>query len=406
MNQHMSEGLSCTLVTVQDINACPDYWNSSYYPLFNDSQAHIREFCKDAYEDWGTSYVLIAGDSDTIPARQLYYEYEGNVDSDLYWSNLDNSFNADHNTQWGEEGDSGFDPYSELFIGRVTCDTPQDASNWLTKSFYYADATDQDYLDNGGFFAGDTGWVMGADTIIDFAAINGTDYWYGSDPGQWPGFLGFLFGFATWNDNNPGNMFNLSVRWTSGYPPNPGWNYGNAVGGFRNAINNDDVTLITGLGHADSQMSLDVFDSDWQTKYHNTKPFFICDLGTHCGDFDAGDGVLDTMLFYSNTTLAFGCLYNTGYGWSGADSTNTSDPLQTKLFWDYFFDIVNNSQSTNNWQLGKGLARSKDIMAPTLNWSTSSAPGSWRGTIEDRLLFADPAQLLKPPKPLNNPPYI
>jgi hypothetical protein len=154
-------------------------------------------------------------------------------------------------------------------------------------------------------------------------------------------------------------------------------------------------------------MSLDVFTSDWESRYHNTKPFFIIDFGSHCGDFDDGDdGVLDSMLFYSDTTLAFGCMYNTGYGWiGGAESTNSSDTLLTKLFWDWFFDLANNSQSTDNWQLGKGLAWSKDTLAPTLNWS-SGFSGSWRGTIEDRLLFADPAQLLKPPRALNNPPYI
>jgi hypothetical protein len=176
---------------------------------------------------------------------------------------------------------------------------------------------------------------------------------------------------------------------------------------FRNAINTDSVTLITGLGHADYTMSLDVYDSDWMTQYHNTKPFFIIDLGCHCGDFDASnDGVLDTMLFHSDQALAFGCLFATGYTWGGVQGTNSSDCLQTKLFWDYFFDIVNNSQNTDNWQLGRGVAWSKDVMAPTLNWTWSSAPGCWRGTIEDRLLFADPAQLLKPPHEQNNPPYI
>jgi hypothetical protein len=395
MNQHMSEGLSCTLVTVQDINACPDYWNSSYYPLFNDSQAHIREFCRDAYEDWGTSYVLIAGDADTIPARQLYYEYEGGVDSDLYWSNLDNSFNADHDNQWGEEGDNGFDTYSELFIGRVTCDTPQDVSNWLTKSLYYATSCDADYLENCGFYEGNSGWGGKGGAMIDYAAINGTNHW----------FFGFLYGFTTWNAVNPTNAFNLSVRWTTGSPPSPGWTYNpNAWVGFQDAINNDSVTLITGVGHADSQMSLDVYDSDWQTLYHNTKPFFICDMGSHCGDFDAGDGILDTMLFHSNTSLAFGCLYNTGYGWGSFDDlANSSDLALTKLFWDYYLDIANNSQSTSNWQLGKGLAWAKDTMAPSLNWSYL---GGWRGTIEDRLLFADPAQLLKTPHEQNHPPYI
>jgi len=404
MQKHMSEGLSSTLVTKQAIDACPDYYNAN--PLFNDSQAHIREFCRDAYEDWGIQYVLIGADAEFIAARLMDYGYENDVDADIYWSNLDNTFNADQDSYWGEEGDSGFDLYSELFIGRIPCDVPQDVSNWLSKSFYYANTTSTDYLENGGFFAGSIDWPPGNDgfdTLIDFAAINGTDHWYGSDPGQWPGFLGFLYGFQTWTVIHPDSAFNLSVRWTSGYPPNPGWISGDAISGFRNAVNNDSVTLITGIGHADNQMSLDVYASDWEILYHNTKPFFICDLGSHCGDFNSGDGVLDSMLFHSDTTLAFGCLYNTGYGWAQFDSTNSSEALQTKLFWDYFFDLANNSLSTDNWQLGKGLAWSKDVMAPTLTWGLT-----WRGTLQDRLLFADPAQLLQPPNPinLNNPPGI
>ena len=41
---------------------------------------------------------------------------------------------------------TGFDLYAELFVGRITCDVPQDVSNWLTKSFYYADSAEWDYL--------------------------------------------------------------------------------------------------------------------------------------------------------------------------------------------------------------------------------------------------------------------
>ena len=399
MQRHFTEGLSCTLVTTQEINACPDYYNATL--LFNDSQAHIREFCKDAYQDWGTQYVLLGADAEFIPARLMSNEYEYNVDSDLYWSNLDNSFNADHDSLWGEEGDSGFDAYSELFIGRIPCDIPLDVSNWLTKSFSYADSVNPDSLENGGFFAANISWGIQGDDIIDFAAIKGTDGWLGSDPGQWPEWLGFLYGFETWNIIHPDASFNLSVRWTYD-DPNPGWQQGDAVEAFRSAINNNSVTLITGIGHADSEMSLDVYSSEWATLYHNTMPFFIIDLGCHCGDIDGSDdGVLGTMLFSSDSALAFGCLYSSGYTWSGVYDTNSSDALQTKLFWDYFFDLTNNSGTPQCWRFGKALAWSKDNMAPTLNWGFS-----WRGTIQDRLLFADPAQLLKPPKPLNNPPGV
>jgi len=364
MDKHeQDDGLKCTLVVIEDISACSDYHNSD--PLFNDLEARIREFCKDAYEDWGTDYIFIGGDDEWIPARHMKYAYESNVDSDLYWSNLDNTFNDDHDALWGEEGDLGFDLYSELFIGRITCDIPQDVSNWMTKSFYYADATDEDYLENAAFYGCVTGWPCQGDDFIDFSAIKGTDNWLGPRPGAhgpYPSWAGFLFGFETWNALNPGNEYNLSQKWAA-CPPNPGWQGGSeaaAIAGLKNAINNDHVTLISGIAHAYEKMSLDVGMGSWESDYHNTKPFFIHDYGCHCGDMDAADdGVLHSMLFHSDTELAFACVYNTCYGWGSFEDTNSSSALQQKLFWDYLFDVVNNSRSIMNqvyylWDWGDG----------------------------------------------------
>ena len=400
MDKHEQEdGLNCTLVTIQDINAYSDYYNPD--SLFNDTEAHIREFCKDAYRDWGADYIFVGGDDEWIPSRHMKYEYESNVDADIYWSNLDKTFNDDHDSQWGEEGDTGFDLYSELFIGRITCDVPQDVSNWMTKSFYYADATDKDYLENAAFYGGITEWWCEGDDFIDYSAIKGTDNWLGPVPGahgKYPTWLGFQYGFETWNEVSPGNEYNLSVKWTA-EPPNPGWQGGSesaAVAGLKNAINNDQVTLISGIAHADARMSCDVDMSSWESDYHNTRPFFIHDYGCHCGDIDAAaDGVLHSMLFHSDTELAFACVYNTCYGWGSLSDTNSSSALQQKLFWDYFFDVANNSGSIMNWQLGKAMAWSKDAMAPTIDWTYSGAPGSWRAIIQGCLLFGDPAQRIK-----------
>ncbi|GAF72615.1 unnamed protein product, partial [marine sediment metagenome] len=290
MNKHASDdGLSCTLVTVQDIDACTDYHSSN--PLFNDQEAHIREFCKDAYEDWGTEYVLIGGDDEWIPARHMKTNYEANIDSDIYWSNLDNNFNDDEDYYWGEEGDNGFDLYSEIFIGRLTCDEPQDVSNWMTKSFYYADSTEPEFLEGAGFYGGNTGWNCQGDDFMDYSAIKGTDDWLGPIPGAdgpFPTWAGFQFGFETWNDENSENQYDLTEAWTA-EPPNPGWQGGSeyaAIAGFKNAINNDEIAIASGIAHANSQMSLDVGSTSWEADYHNTKPFFLHDYGCHCGDMD------------------------------------------------------------------------------------------------------------------------
>jgi len=403
MQHEGAVGLSAVKVTKQDIDACDAYQNTT--PIFNDLQAHIREFCKDAYSDWGTEYVLVAGDADTIPARLMSSDAEYNVDADLYWSNLDNSFNANQNGYWGEEGDSGFDLYSELYLGRLTCDTPQDVSNWMTKSFRYAAENDPTILDNAAFYGGDTGWNCQGDDFEDYGGVKGTSNWLGPDPGAtgpYPGWMGFEYGFESWNAIYAGVPYSMDNQWTE-EPPNPGWHggYGQGVSGLRNAINNDQVSIISGIAHADEHMSLDVYDTTWETQYHNQHPFFIHDFGCHCGDFDASDdGILDSMLFRSDTYLAFGCVYNTGYGWGAYDDTNSSSAIQQKMFWDYFFDLANNSGSVASWQFGKGHAFSKDEMAPTIDWDSY---GSCRETIQCCLLFGDPAQLFKPVRS-NTPP--
>ena len=395
-----AEGLETTIVAVEDITACSDYYNST--SLFNDSQAQIREFLRDAYQDWGLEYVLIAGDHDgsaAIPRRLMDAIYEGSIETDIYWSNLDNDFNADQDSKWGEYQDAGFDLYSELFIGTLPCDEAVDLSNWMQKSFYYADSQDKEYLDNSAFYGGDTGWSCQGDDFLDFT-IYGTDMWLGPDPdhdGPWPSFLGFLFGFDTWNATYPGMEYDNEILWTA-EPTNPGWQGGSetaAINGLKSDISSDNVTLLFGIAHANSAMSLDVGSSSWEADYHNTKPFFIHDYGCHCGDMSASDdGVLHSMLFHDDTELAFATIMNTCYGWGNLDCTNSSSALQQKLFVDFMFN-TSKSGGTSNWRLGVIQGYTKDAMAPTIDWDT--ADGTWRAIIQGCLLFGDPAQLLKPP---------
>jgi hypothetical protein len=406
MDKHYNnDGLSCTLVTEQEINDCKDYHDTE--PV-DDLQARIREFCKDAYQDWDTLYILIGGDDEILPARHMDTVYETQIDSDIYWSNLDKTFNDDKDNRWGEEGDDGFDLYAEIFIGRLTCDEPLDVSNWMTKSFYYTDNMEEDFLKWAAFYGGDTTWTCQGDDFMDYSAIKGTDDWLGPDPhhdGPFPSWAGFQYGFETWNAENPNDQYDISEMWTA-EPPNDGWQGGTesaSIAGFQNAINNNHVAIASGIAHANSDMSLDVYYTSWESDYHNTKPFFLHDYGCHCGDMDASDdGVLHSMLFHDDTELAFGVVYNTGYGWGNLDCTNSSSAFQAKEFWSYFLDLENKSNNFNNWQLGKAQAYSKDRMAPTIDWDPSY--GTWRAIIQGCLLFADPAQKIKNPHP-SEPPY-
>ncbi|KAA0000145.1 MAG: hypothetical protein FE047_02195, partial [Thermoplasmata archaeon] len=417
-NQKATQGLSCTVVTVEDIEACSDYYPEDDF--YNDTPYRIREFCKDAYIDWGTQYFLIVGDNDgtdtSIERREMDYDYESNCDTDIYWNHLDEyiyddpdhgtadrAFNWDRDSDWGErdENDVAFDKYSDAFIGSIPADEGQDFSNWLKKSLYYEQATDKDYLENVAGYGGNTGWNCEGDDFIDFT-LWGTSDWRGPNPGAhgpYPDWLGYLYGYDDYNAEHPGAEFNVSVLWTA-EPPNPGWSGGSesaAIAGLRNDINNNNVTILWGVAHANCDMSLDVNSATWIANYHNTKPFFIHDYGCHCGDMDAcGDGVLHAMLFASDTERAFACVYNTGYGWGSFDDTNSSSAIEQKFWVDYMLNM-SKCGGYQNWQLGRIKEWARDSMAPMINWTYSGAPGSWRGIIESCLLFGDPALTLKPP---------
>jgi PKD repeat protein len=108
-----STGTNTTIATVEEIKNDPHYWNYTN-PIFNDTEAQIRNFIIHAYQSWGIEYVLLGGDIDIVPARYLWYknlEEDGKSDSlpsDLYYSCLDGSYNENNNSYWGEPTDGEF----------------------------------------------------------------------------------------------------------------------------------------------------------------------------------------------------------------------------------------------------------------------------------------------------------
>ena len=133
----INHGLTATIVTIEEILSNPDYrvngkWgdgnpNNPYVKnavtenleLFDDTQARTRNFIRYAHNNWDTEYVLLGGDAEIVPARDLYfgvadfwtrtnpyhqpprYGEEISGPSDLYYSCLDGSFNSNGKTTVG-----------------------------------------------------------------------------------------------------------------------------------------------------------------------------------------------------------------------------------------------------------------------------------------------------------------
>ncbi|MCK4529049.1 hypothetical protein KAW18_16920 [candidate division WOR-3 bacterium] len=115
----------------------------SYDPISNihDSAGALRGFLLDEYTN-GMQWVLLGGDESIIPVR---YGTSGNNDStvdgqmpsDLYYSDLDGNWNVDGDNYYGESSQDSVDIYPELFVGRLLCSNSEEINNWIEKLFSY-----------------------------------------------------------------------------------------------------------------------------------------------------------------------------------------------------------------------------------------------------------------------------
>ncbi len=117
----------------------------------SDSQDQIRNFLKDAYANWGTVWVVLAGDTAVVPCRyckamKIGWNWDLNkVPSDLYFSDLDGTWNADGDRRYGEVEDS-IDMYPDVVLGRASVENSAEAQIFVQKVLTYEKNPPLDYL--------------------------------------------------------------------------------------------------------------------------------------------------------------------------------------------------------------------------------------------------------------------
>ncbi|MDD5529462.1 MAG: C25 family cysteine peptidase [bacterium] len=124
----------------------------SIYSTFSgtDRQAKIREFIKYAYTNWGTQYFLLGGQCDfenneeIVPRRDAFcintgispYVDGDTLPSDLYYSDLDGTWDKNGNGTYGEMDDS-IDLYSDVYVGRAPAKDINQAKIFVDKVLAY-----------------------------------------------------------------------------------------------------------------------------------------------------------------------------------------------------------------------------------------------------------------------------
>ena len=130
-------------------------WIEENYAGGADLAERVRFFIQDAYESWGTVYVLLGGDTDVVPVRYAWSRYGGGalLPSDLYYSSLEGDWNDDGDELFGEgyygvtvPGDS-VDLYPDVFVGRAPVSDIVETETFLSKCEAYVREPEPDFTD-------------------------------------------------------------------------------------------------------------------------------------------------------------------------------------------------------------------------------------------------------------------
>ena len=136
-------GMNDTVVAIEDI--CVSFPG-------RDDPEKLRNFIRYAYQNWGTTHVLLGGDDDVVPVRFAWGRvwWAGItmlIPCDLYYACLDGDWDANQNNVFGEAADS-VDLLPEVFIGRAPVTYRSAAAWFVDKTLAYSTDSAAPYLRN------------------------------------------------------------------------------------------------------------------------------------------------------------------------------------------------------------------------------------------------------------------
>ena len=280
---YASRGIRVRVVSLTDIYAAMQG---------RDNKEKIRNYIIQEYENNGISMVLLGGDVDLVPHRNLWcYAQEGSEDyvpSDTYYCCLDGTLNDDGDNKWGEVGEDDILP--ELAISRLPFNNASQLETILSKTFSYLTSPvlgefhkpilAGEHLGNGVYASQDL------ERLIGEVNFNGyTTYGYPED-------YDFVRIYETpYHEWDPNEL---------------------------TAAINDGTQYVNHFGHANTEYvagwyNWDITPSLFSSANGVEHNYFIFkSQGCICGDF-ADDCILERMVV--NQTGAVAAIGNSRYGW-------------------------------------------------------------------------------------------
>ena len=338
---HDAEGLLTEIHTTTEIGST--------------TPANVRNYILERYETDGIEYVIIGGDDDLIPARDLYVDsYSSEVETampgDIFFACLDGTWNYDGDGSWGEptDGDGGgdVDLVAEVYIGRASVGNVLEAERFVNKTLWYL--TGQHTQPEKVQLVGE---YLGFGGISDYAAATMEELEGGSSE----------HGYTTVGIPTDDYMIDeLFERDWAGHS----WPVSQLVSRI-----NAGVYLLDHLGHGSPDYAMKLYNADVLSDLTNTDLCLVYSQTCLAGHFDGTDCWAETAHIKTDHG-AFAVVMNARYGWG--ENYSTDGPSQR--FNREFLDAIFNPAEGLN-ELGRANQDSKEdniyrIEEPCMRWCT------------------------------------
>lgn len=233
-----------------------------------DMAERIRNFIKDSVDRWDTEFVLLGGDIAVVSYRGAYAKTYSSVQTsnacDLYFSDLDGTWNADGDSYWGETTDN-VDLRPDVYVGRAPVENRAQAQNFVSKALSYEKEPSTGYLMNytlaGEYLDSVTNSSRGMDMVKNnlLPGTSTSRSLYDSAKGSFGNLNRYTFmdsvddgsamilhaGHCNWNimsvgTAGSGSLYNSHI---SGYDGEPRFGILNTVGCIANKFNQNDCIV-------------------------------------------------------------------------------------------------------------------------------------------------------------------
>jgi len=272
-------------------------WVNSTY-TGRDLQEKIRNFVRDYFTNHGLKYILLAGDHSIIPSRQaraVVGSDVGNIPSDLYYLDLQWSWDGNNNNIFGEATYDTVDLYYDLYGGRWSFETTAEVDTMMRKFMTYVKNPDTLYQKR---------------LLLPAALL-----WDGYTHMQSQDSIANL-SLTGWTDREINMGSNDAWRYAVRDSLNAGFGFAHLVG-----HGNDLGVYISGPMY---------YYTDPATQTNYNKLAIVNSIACTPGNFETNDCLAEEMMKARGSAIAV--MMNSRYGWGTPPSMGPSEALDLRFF--------------------------------------------------------------------------